>query len=197
MVSSVLDALVLGTRHGLDPDHLAAITELTASERGGWRGFLLGLRYALGHAAMVAALGFAAAQAGLDTPDWLIGLTLVLLGTWAIWRLSRAATYEHDHVHDHEAAPHHHDHQERPAGRHRHPHRHALAVGAVHGFGGAPAAIIAGGRGGGTLIAFTAGLLLSNGAVGAIAGTTTRLSAAAWIGAVAGTAYGVFLITAG
>lgn len=195
----MLDALTLGARHGFDPDHLAAITELTASERGGWRGFLLGMRYAVGHSTMVAALGLAAARAGLDTPDWVIGLTLVLLGTWALWRLSSRGTYEHHHHHhhhDHDSVPHAHDHPAKPVAGHRHAHRHALVVGAVHGLGGAPAAIVAGTRGGGALVAFTAGLLLSNGAVGAIAGTTTRLALVAWIGAVAGTAYGAFLIAA-
>lgn len=31
----VLEAFALGARHGFDPDHLAAISELTASQRGG------------------------------------------------------------------------------------------------------------------------------------------------------------------
>lgn len=194
----MLDALALGARHGFDPDHLAAITELTASERGGWQGLVLGLRYALGHGVMVAALGLGAAQANLETPGWVIGLTLVILGAWAMWRLARGGTYEHEHLHDHSgAATHDHVHQAGPVGRHRHRHRHAVAVGAVHGLGGAPAAVLAGGRGGSALVAFVAGLLLSNGAVGAVAGTTTRLSAVAWAGTVAGTAYGAFLIIEG
>lgn len=194
----MLDALALGTRHGLDPDHLAAISELTASQRGGWRGFALGIRYAAGHAAMVAAVGCLAGGAGLDTPPWLVGLTLVALGVWAMWRLRRDGAYDHEHVHDHrDGGPHDHDHEQEPAGPHHHRHRHAVAVGAVHGLGGAPAAVLAGGRGGLGLVAFTVGLLVANGVVGAVAGTTTRLAALAWAGAVAGTGYGLLLLARG
>jgi len=194
---AMLDALALGVRHGFDPDHLAAITELTASERGGWRGFVLGVRYAVGHAVMVGALGVAASRADLDAPGWVIGATLVGLGAWAMWRLARGGIYEHDHVHDHRDGPHDHVHDGHPVGRHSHPHRHAVAVGAVHGLGGAPVAVLAAGGGGGAVVAFTVGLLLANGAIGAVAGTTTRLSAVAWAGAIAGTGYGAFLIIAG
>jgi hypothetical protein len=191
----VLDALALGARHGWDPDHLAAIAELTASQRGGWHGFVLGIRYALGHAATVALLGLVASEAGLSTPDWLIGLTLVGLGGWALWRLVLGHT--HEHAHEPSDDDHLHHHPEEPTGPHRHRHRHAVAVGALHGLGGAPAAILVGGQGRVALLVFTGGLLVSNGVVGAIAGATTRVAVVAWAGAVAGTVYGMFLMLAG
>jgi len=78
--------------------------------------------------------------------------------------------------------------------RHRHRHRHAVGVGVIHGLGGAPSAVLAGGRGGWALLAFTAGLLISNGAVGAIAGVTTKVAVLAWVGVVGGTTYGIALI---
>lgn len=145
----MLDALVLGTRHGVDADHLAAISELTASQRGGWRGFVLGIRYAAGHAAMVATLGLVAAGAGVEMPDWVIGLTLIGLGAWAMSRLRRGVLYEHEHEHDHrDGGLHDHRHHFAPSRPHRHQHGHAVAVGAVHGLGGAPSAVLLGGRGG-------------------------------------------------
>jgi hypothetical protein len=64
----------------------------------------------------------------------------------------------------------------------------------VHGLGGAPSAVLAGGRGGVALAAFTVGLLLVNGGVGAVAGVTTKVDALAWAGIVGGTAYGVLLV---
>jgi high-affinity nickel-transport protein len=180
----VLDAFALGARHGFDADHLAAISELTASERGGVRGFAAGIRYALGHAAAVAALGFAAGAAGLDVPAWVVGVTLVGLGAWAAVRLTFGHSHEHVHV----------DEVTGEVIQHRHRHRHAVGVGVIHGLGGAPSAVIAGGRGGVALAAFTVGLLLVNGLVGAVAGVSTKVTALAWGGIVGGAAYGAALI---
>jgi hypothetical protein len=180
----VLDALALGARHGLDADHLAAISELAASERGGVRGFLAGTRYALGHAAAVAAIGLAAGAAGLDVPAWVVGATLVGLGVWAAVRLLWGHTHEHEHL----------DPASGSTVRHTHRHRHAIGVGVVHGLGGAPSAVLAGGRGGLALVAFTVGLLGVNGAVGAVAGATTKVAVLAWVGIAGGTVYGLALV---
>jgi len=178
----MLDTFALGARHGFDADHLAAISELTAGERGGVVGFLAGIRYALGHAAAVAALGFAAGEAGIEVPAWVVGATLIGLGAWAAARLTWGHTHEHVHVLGGEVV------------RHVHRHRHAIGVGVVHGLGGAPSAVLAGSRGGVGLAAFTVGLLLANGAVGAVAGVTTKVTALAWTGIVGGALYGAALV---
>ena len=178
----MLDAFALGARHGLDADHLAAISELSAGERGGWRGFGAGVRYALGHAAAIAVLGLAAAETGVQVPEWVVGVTLVGLGVWASMRLLLGHTHEHAHVVDGTVV------------RHVHRHRHAIGVGVVHGLGGAPSAVLAGSRGGLALAAFTAGLLLTNGAIGAAAGVTTKLTVVAWFGIVGAAGYGAALV---
>lgn len=178
----MLDAFALGARHGLDADHLAAISELTAGERGGVRGFVAGVRYAVGHASAVAAIGFAAGGAGLEVPGWVVGATLIGLGLWAAGRLVWGHTHEHAHVVDGDEV------------RHSHRHRHAVGVGLVHGLGGAPSAVLVGGRGGVALAAFTVGVLLVNGAVGAVAGVSTKVAAIAWAGVAGGTVYGVALV---
>lgn len=134
-VRGVLDAFALGARHGLDADHLAAISELTAGEGGGRCGFVAGVRYALGHAVAVAAIGFAAGAAGLEVPAWVVGATLIGLGAWAAVRLARAHSHEHEHEHVVDGV----------RVRHEHRHRHAIAVGLVHGLGGAPSAVVVGG----------------------------------------------------
>ncbi len=54
---ALLSAAILGFRHGFDYDHIAAITDITSVQTNRWRGMRLGLHYALGHAATVAALG--------------------------------------------------------------------------------------------------------------------------------------------
>lgn len=76
----------------------------------------------------------------------------------------------------------------------RHSHRYVIGVGVVHGLGGAPAAVLVGGRGGLALGAFAVGMLAMNGVVGAIAGISTKVAVLAWIGVVGGTAYGLTLV---
>jgi cytochrome c biogenesis protein CcdA len=95
-VGLVLTALALGIRHGVDWDHIAAIADLSGAAESRRRGFLLSLLYALGHAAVVLALGTAAILLGTQIPDalddWmgrLVGMTLVALGGWVIVGLVR------------------------------------------------------------------------------------------------------------
>ena len=70
-IGLMVTALGLGFRHGIDWDHIAAITDLTGSQESGRRSMVLATFYALGHAAMVFALGVARDRAvgrgaGLD-----------------------------------------------------------------------------------------------------------------------------------
>lgn len=96
--------LLLGLRHGFDYDHLAAISDITAVQRSWKSGLRLGLTYALGHAAMIVALGVTVLQlhlglpAGLDSwAEKLIGLTLIVLGVGVVASSMR----KHDHAHAH------------------------------------------------------------------------------------------------
>ncbi|NND74942.1 MAG: hypothetical protein HKN44_08035 [Ilumatobacter sp.] len=92
----VLTALSLGVRHGIDWDHIAAITDLTSSSPTRRRGIVLSLVYALGHAAVVFALGAIALLFGASLPsgvdEWMgrvVGVTLLALGTWVLVQLVR------------------------------------------------------------------------------------------------------------
>lgn len=64
--------LVLGLRHGFDPDHLVAIDGLTRSSRSRWSG----LFFSLGHGVVVTLIGLVVAIAATDrqAPAWLEGL---------------------------------------------------------------------------------------------------------------------------
>jgi high-affinity nickel permease len=93
---ALLSAAILGFRHGFDYDHIAAITDITSVQTNRWRGMRLGLLYALGHAAMVAALGTAVIVFQLSLPqgidriaERLVGLTLVVLGVYVLGSLFR------------------------------------------------------------------------------------------------------------
>lgn len=89
MFNVALLAILLGLRHGIDYDHLAAISDLTGSSQTRTEGFRLGSFYALGHAVMIIALAAAIYLLGLHLPasidlfmEKVVGLTLVALGGW-------------------------------------------------------------------------------------------------------------------
>src|SRR5260370_29009477 len=83
---ALLSAAILGFRHGFDYDHIPAISDITSVQTSRWRGMRLGFLYALGHAAMVAALGSTVIIFQLSLPpdidriaELLVGLTLLAL----------------------------------------------------------------------------------------------------------------------
>ena len=85
-----------GLRHGIDWDHIAAITDISSSQETSREGLKLATLYALGHAAVVFALGVAAIgfgerlPAGIDAiMERFVGATLVLLGVYVIYALLR------------------------------------------------------------------------------------------------------------
>ena len=87
----IVTGLLLGLRHGIDWDHIAAISDLTSSQQQRLRGLGMGTLYALGHAAAVTVLGLMAIWFGMVLPEWvdryleiLVGLTLLLLSAWLI-----------------------------------------------------------------------------------------------------------------
>jgi cytochrome c biogenesis protein CcdA len=92
----LLTALGLGLRHGIDWDHIAAITDLSGTADNRRRGFVLSMAYAIGHGAVVFALGTLAIAFGLLIPEsleaWMgriVGLTLIALGGWILVELTR------------------------------------------------------------------------------------------------------------
>src|SRR5271154_5655341 len=91
---ALLSAAILGFRHGFDYDHIAAISDITSVQTDRWRGMRLGLLYAGGHAATVAALGSAVIVFQLSLPhgidriaERLVGLTLLVLGVYVLGSL--------------------------------------------------------------------------------------------------------------
>jgi len=86
-IGLLVAALLLGLRHGVDWDHIVAITDMAATQPSRRRGIVLGTLYVLGHAAVVVALGLLAIVLGSTIPEWLdaamgrlVGVTLIVLG---------------------------------------------------------------------------------------------------------------------
>jgi ABC-type nickel/cobalt efflux system permease component RcnA len=102
---ALLSAALLGFRHGFDYDHVAAISDIAATEPNTRRAMKLGLTYALGHAATVAVLGIAvilfqrALPIGADSiMEHATGLTLLVLGIFVLWT-SFFRPHPHPHAH--------------------------------------------------------------------------------------------------
>ena len=122
--------LLNGIQHGLGNDHLIAITTL-ASHGGQSRDVsLLGLRFGLGHMAMLVVLGAVALLWNFTVPAaWesragvLGGALLILLGGWtfAEWFKDVGYVHSHPHQHRHRGQAHEHLHFHLKA---RHPHQH-------------------------------------------------------------------------
>jgi High-affinity nickel-transport protein len=89
-------SFVFGLRHGIDWDHLAAISDLTSSQLSSRRSMLTATWYAIGHAAVVFVLGAAAVlfaarlPASIDSVmERIVGATLLVLGVVVLVSLVR------------------------------------------------------------------------------------------------------------
>lgn len=186
-IASSLTVLLLGLRHGIDLDHIAAISDIVSQTPSQKRAFLNGFFYISGHAVVVILLGLLAIILGVNLPAWVdqlmgpvVALTLVLLGFWIIlsilvkkekfsfisrWMLFFKGLI---HIYNHLFGIHNHH----PI---RYPQsfgvRSSYLLGTIHGVGvETPTQILlfvtaagVGGIGGGLLLlVFVAGLLMSN-----------------------------------
>ncbi len=86
MIALALTALLYGLRHGIDWDHLAAISDVTCSQERPRRGLAVATAYATGHGVVVFGLGLAAILGGELLPPAVdavmarvVGVTLIVL----------------------------------------------------------------------------------------------------------------------
>jgi ABC-type nickel/cobalt efflux system permease component RcnA len=130
-----LVAVVLGLRHASDPDHLAAVTTLIASdgERRARRAAVLGLSWGAGHATSLLAFGLPIVlyRAYLPEPvqasaETAVGVLIIALAAWLLVRWRRGAFRA-------DSNPPQHAHARPPAGRTP---LQAYGIGLVHGMGG-------------------------------------------------------------
>jgi ABC-type nickel/cobalt efflux system permease component RcnA len=148
----LLVSLALGLRHASDPDHMAAVTTLIASEkehRRARRAGFMGLVWGLGHGTTLGTVGLPLLLAGSYLPEpvqraaeTLIGAIIVLLAVRLLLRWRRGLFHAHPHNHDGRET-HVHVHSHRGETSHEHAHTVALrtslsayGVGLVHGVGG-------------------------------------------------------------
>lgn len=179
----LLLGLLLGARHAIEADHVAAVAALAARSRSPREGVALAAVWGLGHAATLLALGGALILAGLSLPEALdrafealVGVVLVVLGLDVLRRVRREGVHLHAHTHDDGRAHMHlHAHTQAEHGDHRHEHprrplRRAFLIGGAHGLAGSGAAVLLTLPGAASPAAAVAGLVLF--ALGSVLGMT-------------------------
>ncbi len=89
-------SFLLGLRHGIDWDHIAAIADITSSQDSPRRALWYSTLYALGHGSVVIVFGAILILSGFALPptvgalmERVVGATLVVLGIWVVVSLIR------------------------------------------------------------------------------------------------------------
>jgi len=160
----IISGIVASSLHVLTgPDHLAAVTPLAIeSKKKSWG---VGLFWGLGHIAGMLLIGllfllfkeFLPIEAISHYSEQIVGLVLVGIGAWAIFKVFHKRIPKHKHPHYHNepephvhihAHPHEHTHDHPHGSKHDKTHSHshkkvirqnnvaALGVGTLHGFAG-------------------------------------------------------------
>jgi len=152
MPSFLLLGFLVGLRHALEPDHVAAVASL-ATRGGRLRDHARnGVLWGLGHAATLLLLAGGCVLLGLTVPERVgrvleaaVGVMLVVLGASVLLRLRRRGVHAHAHVHADGTShwhAHAHDHGARRDHAHAHPGLATLGVGALHGLAGSSALVL-------------------------------------------------------
>ena len=137
---------LLGLRHALDVDHLAAVSTLVSTRRTLWGASIVGAVWGLGHttALLLASIGMIALHTQIP-PALARGLelcvALMLVGLGAnLLRTLRRGGHVHLHEHTHDGHTHVHPHVHAPGAESSHQHARVggrpFVVGLVHGLAG-------------------------------------------------------------
>ena len=136
---------LLGMRHALEPDHLAAVSTLVSRERNSAKAALLGACWGLGHTAGLVVVGAVLVLLRAELPPRIadlfelgVAIMLITLGSRAVHQAIRQGQPQHSH--------HHHFAMHSHSGLSPHVHigtwtlaRRPLIVGAIHGLAGSGA----------------------------------------------------------
>ena len=144
--------LVLGLRHALDTDHLAAVSTMLAQRPSLRASGMIGLSWGLGHTVVLLLAGAVVLVLRVPIPEpfalaveFGVGVMLVFLGGMLAVRLVRERW--HVHAHDHDGAQHVHLHSHALVEDHGHAHwwRNSIrpfCIGMAHGLAGSAALLL-------------------------------------------------------
>ena len=157
MLSILGLGFLIGMKHALEADHVAAVASLASGSKSIGETTRMGVAWGVGHTvtlfvigSVVLALDWVVPETFAVILEFVVGLMLVGLGLDVMIRLARRKA--HFHAHTHGGAHHFHAHGHTPMGGHdasAHGHAHprglpvrALLVGIVHGMAGSAALVL-------------------------------------------------------
>lgn len=140
MTVALTAALVLGIEHSFEPDHVAAVSTIVTRSRSPLRSIFTGAAWGTGHTVALFAAGLLIVLVKVQLLELYtgmlelaVGLMLVVMGCWSIYRIGESRIHFHAHTHNGRAHAHLHSHK----GSTDHEHTHVpFAVGIVHGLAG-------------------------------------------------------------
>jgi high-affinity nickel permease len=144
---------LLGMRHALDTDHLAAVSTVLAERPSLLASGAVGLWWGIGHTMTLLLIGSVVLAWGLHIPPQLemiaesgVALLLIILGGTLAGKLYRERWHVHSHHHDDgERHVHFHSHQRQQGHAHRHwmvDSIRPLCIGMAHGLAGSAALML-------------------------------------------------------
>ena len=151
-VTILMLGFVLGLRHALDTDHIAAVATVLA-QRPSWRASsLVGLSWGLGHTVVLLLVGALVLVLRVPIPEpiamaaeFAVGVMLVVLGGLLGIKLVKEQWHMHQHDHDGAKHVHLHSHTQSPGHGHSHWWRESvrpLCIGMAHGLAGSAALLL-------------------------------------------------------
>jgi len=154
MIRILLLGLLVGMRHAVEADHVAAVATLATRSASLSERVKVASMWGVGHAGTLFLFGGSVLALGLSLPERLArafegaaGLMLIVLGLHVLGRLRTRGIHFHRHRHG-DGREHSHAHAHDPSSSgHGHEHRHgllsrALLVGGVHGLAGSAALVL-------------------------------------------------------
>lgn len=143
---------LLGLRHALDTDHLAAVSTVLAERPSLLASGAVGLWWGVGHTLTLLLVGSVVLAWDLHIPAQFemiaesgVALLLIILGGTLARKLYRERWHVHSHHHDGERHVHFHSHQRQEGHRHRHwmaDSIRPLCIGMAHGLAGSAALML-------------------------------------------------------
>ena len=143
---------MLGLRHALDGDHVAAVSTVLAQRPSLRASGLIGFSWGIGHTVVLLLVGFFVLWLRVPVPavvanvaEGFVGIMLVWLGGLLGLKLFNEGWHIHRHEHDGDSHTHLHSHAILPD--HVHPHRwreslRPLCIGMAHGLAGSAALLL-------------------------------------------------------
>ncbi len=159
MFSLLFLGLVIGMRHALEADHVAALASLTSNNQSIKDTIKHGAVWGLGHTitlfifgGMMLLMGHSISEQLVHALEFSVGLMLIVLGLDVLRKLIKKRIHFHHHQHENEQHFHAHSHEGEKLQQHNpetHQHKHgkafplrALFVGLMHGMAGSAALIV-------------------------------------------------------